>query len=396
MHPLDITGVGVVTPLGVGIDAFVAGLREGRDGFTTSPDTFDAKPYEGACVGEVRGFEPGKYLGDKGLRTLDRLTKLLLVATRLAAVDAGIKKDGQYLSLSPHRVGLCASTAYGSLEAITELDRVAVLEDARYLNPAKFPNTVINSAAGYASIWEDLRALNVTVSNGNTGPLDAILCAGMYLGAGAADAILVGGAEALSEALYLAFRRLGVLREQHGGANGIRLGEGAALFALQPPEVAAVRGARRVARIVGYGTSFEPPESEVLMVHPSSVAIGQAIRAALDDAGWDASSVDLVVSSASGLPDFDRAERTSIDAVIGTEVPIAAPKLVLGESLGAASALGLASGLAWIGALSDGGPIPLGPASLRGETRAEAERVICTAVGFYGTAAAVAFTRGTS
>lgn len=396
MQPLDITGVGVVSPLGVGRNTFLEGVRADGDGFTTTPDTFDAKPYEGASVGEVRSFDPAKFLGDKGLRTLDRLTKMLLVATRLAAVDAGIKKDGQYVSLSPRRVGLCASTAYGSLEAITELDRVAVLEDARYLNPAKFPNTVINSAAGYAAIWEDLRALNVTVSNGNTGPLDAILCAGMYLGAGAADAILVGGAEALSEALYLAFLRLGVLREQHAGTHGIRLAEGAAIFALETPEAAAARGAQAMARIVGYGTSFEPPASEVLLVHPSSVAIAAAIRAALDDAGWDAASVDLVVSSASGLPEFDRAERAAIDETLGTNVAIAAPKTLLGESLGASSALGLLSGLAWLGALSSDAPPPIGRACVRGPLRENAQRALCTAVGFYGTAAAVAFTKGTT
>ena len=109
-----------------------------------------------------------------------RVTKLLVVAARICLHDAGFKKDGAWTALGPESVGLCCSNAYGSLEAITELDRVAVLEDARYINPAKFPNTVSNSASGYVSIWEDLRALNVTISDGNCGGLDALACADIF------------------------------------------------------------------------------------------------------------------------------------------------------------------------------------------------------------------------
>ena len=118
----------------------------------------------------MRGFDAAKYLGDKGLRSLDRLTKLLVVAARLALHDCGLKKDGAVRPLlAGARRDSVVSNAYGSLEAITELDRVALLEDARYINPSQFPLTVSNSAAGYASIWEDLRALNVSVSDGNCG-----------------------------------------------------------------------------------------------------------------------------------------------------------------------------------------------------------------------------------
>jgi 3-oxoacyl-(acyl-carrier-protein) synthase len=139
--------------------------------------------------------------------------------------DAGFKKDGVYVQGSPERVGICCSNAYGSLEAITELDRVAMLEDARYINPSKFPNTVANSASGYVSIWEDIRALNVAVSDGNCGALDAFACADIYLDTGRADALLVGGAEAMSEALYLAFLKLGALEaEKPSVVRGVLLG----------------------------------------------------------------------------------------------------------------------------------------------------------------------------
>src|SRR5262249_25869632 len=157
---------------------------------------------------------------------LDRLTKLLVVAARLALRDAALKVDGKWSTGSPERVGVCCSNAYGSLEAITELDRVAVLEDARYINPAKFPNTVSNSASGYVSIWEDLRALNVSVSDGNCGALDAVSCADLFLETSRADAILTGGGEAMSEALYLAFDKLRAFADvQEKNGDALRLGE---------------------------------------------------------------------------------------------------------------------------------------------------------------------------
>ena len=227
MQPRAVTGLGVVSAIGIGREPFFRALRDPvplADAPRRPIESFDASAYPDAIVAEALNFDPTRYLGDKGLRTLDRLTKMLVVAARLAMVDAGFKKDGMWVQSSPERVGICCSNAYGSLEAITELDRVAKLEDARYINPAKFPNTVSNSASGYASIWEDLRALNVSVSDGNCGALDAVACADIYLDTVRAEALLVGGAEAMSEALYLAFCRLGAIRK------GARLGEGAALL----------------------------------------------------------------------------------------------------------------------------------------------------------------------
>ena len=195
---------------------------------------------------------------------------------------------------------MVVSNAYGSLEAIHELDRVALLEDRRYINPARFPLTVSNSAAGYASIWEDIRALNVSVSDGNCGSLDAVACADMFLEHGRADALLVGGAEALTDALPLAFHRLGM-----GGAC---IGEGAALLVLETRDGARARDAEVLAEITGYGTSFVGPEPEGALVRASPEGLERAVAAALTDANVRATEVDLVVSGVSGLRTFDEAE----------------------------------------------------------------------------------------
>jgi 3-oxoacyl-[acyl-carrier-protein] synthase II len=386
VKPRAITGLGIVSPLGIGRESFFRAM-EAPSLLAGSPpfavETFDGTKYEGANVAEVRGFDPSKYLGDKGLRTLDRLTKLLVVAARLAMHDAGLKRDNQYVQSSPDKVGVCCSNAYGSLEAITELDRVAQLEDARYINPAKFPNTVANSASGYVSIWEDLRALNVSVSDGNCGALDAVACADIYLEGGRADVILVGGGEAISEPLFVAFLKLGALAAHHPPVvHGTRLGEGAVFLAMEPLDLAVERGACVRAEVTGYGTAFVPPESEASLIHPSPEAVERAMTSALADAGIEPGDVDVIASSASGLAAFDRAELDAIGRVFGERACIAAPKAVLGETLGAGGGMGMAAALSWF---EGAAPSPI----VGGKAPAEVRTVLVSAMGFYGNASAV-------
>jgi 3-oxoacyl-(acyl-carrier-protein) synthase len=390
VNPLVVTGVGMATAYGVG---GLSTLRSAPPNGSAEIRAFDATPYGGTLpVVEVPAFDPTPILGEKGLRTLDRLTKLLLVAARLALRDAGLKSDGQWTALSPLDVGVCTSNAYGSLEAIAELDRVAVLEDARYINPAKFPNTVSNSASGYIGIWEDLRALNVTVSDGNCGALDAVACADLMLATKRAKAILTGGGEPVSEALYLAFDKLRAFGDDsarpsrsiargHGLAHdAARLGEGAAFLVLEEPNSAAARGARCLGRITSYGTAHVGPEDERALAFASSEALARAIR----DATRDMGAVDVVASGISGLPGFarfDEAEGAAIASVIG-DVPIALPKRHFGEALGADGALAMAAALAWL----DGAPLP---PLLAGAPPAAVNRVLVTSLGYYGNASAL-------
>ncbi len=375
MKPRAITGIGVASPLGTGRQAFLEAMRASAR----------AIPAGGRV--EVPGFDAATqaHLGDKGLRSLDRLTKLLLVATRLSLHDAKLKAGGAWTGVSGDQVGLVCSNAYGSLEAITELDRVAILEDARYINPSRFPLTVANSAAGYASIWEDLRAVNVSVSDGNCGGLDAIACADALLEHDRARAIVVGGAEAMSEALYLAFQKIGVLSE------AAFLGEGAAMVTLEPTDAARARGAEVVAEVTGYGTAFYAPERESSLVFPSAEAMEHAVQGALADAATTAAEVDLVVSGAAGVRAFDEAEHQGCARALGgVAVPIIAPKLALGETLGAGGAMGV---LAAIAALQGGARgYASGMSGVRRDVRTvrtEARTVLVTCLGYYGNASAL-------
>jgi 3-oxoacyl-[acyl-carrier-protein] synthase II len=393
MLPLAITGLGVVSPLGVGREDFTAALADARaakrKAFAGPREVLVGERFERARVAELGNFDAVQYLGDKGLRNFDRLTRMLIVAAKHALEDGGLKRAGAFTSVPGERLGICAATAYGSLDSITEINRVAELEHPRYLNPSRFPNTVINSAAGYVSIWEGLEGPNVTIVDGNCGALDAVLTADTHLACGRADALLVGGVEVLSEPLYLAFEKLGVVSEgdRHSEpgdvtSQGTHLGEGAALLLVETAAHADERGARVLGRIVGYGNAFEPPASEVVVVNASAKAVERAVRAALSDAGISPGDVDLVACAESGVNRIDMAEEEGLARVLGSDVPVVATKAVWGESFGAAPALSMAAVLAWFAGAAPG-PV------LRGELSSRLETVLVTAVGYYGNVSAI-------
>ena len=216
----ELAGYAVAHQLRELREAFADPEAAAKRAFTGEPEVLTREKFPEAHSAEVWGFDPNAHLGDKGHRNFDRLTKYLIVAAKLALEDAGVKKDGKFVgALAPEQVGICSSTAYGSLDSITELNLVAELEDPRYINPARFPNTVINAAAGYVSIWEDLRAPNATIVDGNCGSIDAVLSCETHLAHRRADAFLVGGGDVITEVLYLALRRLGAIASHVGASD---------------------------------------------------------------------------------------------------------------------------------------------------------------------------------
>jgi 3-oxoacyl-(acyl-carrier-protein) synthase len=206
---------------------------------------------------------------------------------------------------------------------------------------------------------------------------------------GRADALLVGGGEVLSEPLYVAFDKLGVISEGDRPSTpgdvtsrGTHLGEAAALLVVESLAHASARGARALGHIVGFGNAFEPPASEAQLVHASDKAVERAVRAALLDAGLAPEDISLVASAESGVNRIDLAEEEGLARVFGSEVPTVATKAVWGETFGAAGALSMAAALAWFAGAR---PFPL----LRGELSRDVETVLVTAMGYYGNVSAV-------
>jgi 3-oxoacyl-(acyl-carrier-protein) synthase len=369
---LAITGLGVVSPVGTGKEAFFDALlaNDTARAFAETPTVVTPAAAVGLRVAEVWGFDPSTHLGAKGHRSFDRLTKLLVVAGKLALEDAGVKADGKFASYAPNEVGVCSATAYGSLEEITELNRVAELEDPRYINPNRFPNTVINSAAGYVSIWEELRGPNTTLANGNVGALDGIVHAATHIAEGRSRAFVVGGGEALSDTLLTAVRLL-------GPSPGFAVAEGAVFVVVEHADSARARDARVLARVLGYGSAFVPPEREAQLYHLSPSAVAFAIGDALAEAGLEKDAIDGVVLGTSGLPAFDDAEREGVLEALGHMPETLTPKAIVGETFGGSGGFAMATSIAWLSGVQ------------LTKRAAPPKHVIALAVGYHGNATAV-------
>ncbi|MEX2261879.1 MAG: beta-ketoacyl-[acyl-carrier-protein] synthase family protein [Bryobacteraceae bacterium] len=342
-----VTGVGVVSPIGAGIDEFEQKLFSGCSGIGPS-ELFGA----GAIAGEVRGFAPQQWLGPKGLRVLDRSARLVCVAAHMALCSAG--RSQQESAEGDPEMGLVCGTMFGSVHSIASFDWSGLTDGPTYVNPMEFPNTVINSPAGQAAIKHKLRGVNSTICAGLASGLYAIHYAAEFLRFGRAQALLAGGVEELCEESFLGFRKMGAASESGMARpfaedrDGAVLGEGAAFWMLETLETAKTRGVQPLMEISGFGSAHDAHSTTRFRVRAEGATL--AIQEALDAAGVPASDVGCIIASASGSRAGDEMEAHALKNVFGSrlaDIPVCAPKAALGESLGASGAFcALAGGLA--------------------------------------------------
>lgn len=372
-HPIVVTGVGVVAPNGIGKEAFWQSCFAGQSGIR--PITlFDVSSYRCHLAGEVDQFQPQAFLGSRGLRTLDRTTCLALVAAKLALEDAGLAHS----EVPPQQIGIVLGSTMGSLRSISEFDLEGLREGARYVNPALFPNAVINSPASQVSIRFKLQGLNTTIATGFTASLDAIGYALDMLRLGRAQVLIVGGVEELCLQTFLGFYKLGLLATG-SRRPGTLLGEGAACLVLESRDHAVGRGATPCAEVAGYGTAFH--HASLYRHDPSAASAAEALRHALLAAEVSPEQIDYVSACANSTTACDAMERTALRTVLGdraSSVPVHAVKALVGESFSAGGALQAAVA---IGALvHQRAPAPL-------------QTALVQSVGFAGVSSAVVLRR---
>jgi len=347
-----ITGIGVVAPNGIGKEEFWTNCAAGISGI--KPITlFDVSKYRCQYAGEISNFQPEKYLGPKGFRNLDRTTLLALVAAKLAI------EDGK-LEIADHNrddIGVVLGSTMGSVHSISEFDKEGLREGPRYVNPAHFPNTVINSPASQVAIRFGLRGLNSTISTGFTASLDAIGYAMDMLRLERAKMFLVGGVEELCIQTFLGFYKLGFLATAQNGLPplfcpfheqrcGALLGEGAAFFILESLEHAQARGAMVYTELPSFATQFHP--ASLYRYDPEAVGPIRVIRETIEEAGLHPDDVDSISACANSTRAGDAMELKALEAVFGagaSDRPMSAVKSLLGESFSGSGALQLASAI---------------------------------------------------
>ncbi|NQT07174.1 MAG: hypothetical protein HQ575_06495, partial [Candidatus Omnitrophica bacterium] len=249
----------------------------------------------------------------------------------------------------------------GSVWSISEFDKESLREGPRAVNPALFPNTVINSPASQISIRFNIKGFNTTISTGFTSSTDAISYAvNMIKNYDDYKVVLAGGVEELCEQTYKGFHKIGHLAGSRPGKeevncpfdkrrNGIVMGEGSAILILEELEHAKKRGAKIYAEILGYGTSFDVKSKNIY--NPKATGATDSIQYALEDAKLAPDSIDYICASANSTLDCDVMETRAIKNVFNSKsssIPISSIKSMIGECFSASGAMSLAASVGMI------------------------------------------------
>src|SRR4030042_6783925 len=357
MDRVVITGIGVLSPVGIGRQVYWEALFRGKTGFKAI-SLFDTAPYKVRIAGEISDFDPVSFLGKRGLRTLDRSTRLLSSAAKLAIDDANL----QITDENTNSIGVSIETPCGSLHSISQFDREGLIEGPKYVNPSHFPNTVLNSPASQVSIRFKIKGFNTTISTGFCAGLDAVIYASDFIRLNRADVVLAGGVEELCEETFLGFHNLGYLSGLNGSEpiscpfdarrNGIILSEGAAVLVLEDSDHALRRNVEILAVVKGYGNSFDPLADRDFI--DAGSGLRNAITIALRDASLSPEDIDYISCSANSTKGLDKMETRVIKEIFGAHafnIPVSSIKSMVGESFSASGALSLAAA---IGAIKNG------------------------------------------
>ena len=344
-----LSGIGVLSSIGIGRERYWEALCRGETGFHKIT-LFDTAPFRVHRAGEITDFDPVSFLGKKGLRDIDRSTRLICSAAKLALDDArlSITED------NTGSIGVSIGTTFGSLHSISQFDLSGLIEGPRFVNPSHFPNTVINSPASQVSIRFKIKGFNTTISTGFCASLDAVSYASDFIKLNRADVVLAGGVEELCEETFLGFHTLGWLSGLEGSEpvscpfdarrNGIILSEGAAVLVLEDKDHAVNRSATILAEVVGYGNSFDPSADSSF--ERAGQGLKNSITLALQDASLQPEDIDYICACSNSTRGLDRMETRVIKEVFGknaSAIPVSSIKSMAGESFSASGALSLAA-----------------------------------------------------
>lgn len=344
MGEVVVTGVGCISPIGIGFSSFVDALRRGESGI--GPVTlFDASGSRCKLAAEVTSFDPLSFMELREARALPRVAQFAVAASRMALADARLEVWPRAT-----RIGVVLGTSSGPLAYALEQHAVFLEKGVRRTHPslpAYAHNSVISSEC---AIQCGLKGPALTISSACTSAADAIGIGCGMIKAGVVDALLVGGADApIMPALFAAFDRLGLMpvsfndepsraaRPFSADREGLVLGEGAAIFVIEDSNHASARGVVPLARVSGYGATCDA--SSHFHQEQSGVEAVRALEEAIS--GWS-DRVDYINAHGTGTFDNDPFEAKVLRTVFGArldEIPVSASKSQFGHLLGACAAI---------------------------------------------------------
>jgi 3-oxoacyl-[acyl-carrier-protein] synthase II len=333
-----VTGVGVVSSIGLGREAFYRALEAGRSGISPVA-SFDASQLGRDFAGEVKEFDPRDHLTNAERRRMGRCSSMAVAAARMALRDAGLQ-DKQ---LAGRRTAVVLGTTMGEATILGELEHDWIVGGPGAVRRSLIPK--------YGSTLLPIHVARAVGAEGMVLTLPAACAAGNYaigfaadlIRGGRADVVVTGAAELIQELQFSGFVRLAAMAPQKCqpfdlNRQGLILGEGAGLLVLESEAHAARRGAHVRAEVGGYGLSCDA--YHITRPHPDAAGSIAAMRAAIERSGITSSDVDFINAHGTGTKHNDAAETKVVHEIFGDRrVPISSMKSMLGHCMGAASAL---------------------------------------------------------
>ncbi|MDD2554283.1 MAG: beta-ketoacyl-ACP synthase II [Desulfotomaculaceae bacterium] len=342
-----ITGLGIISPVGTGLERFWSNLTAGVSGIGRVT-RFDPSDFSTKIAGEVKDFEPTLYVDRKEARRMDRFTQFAVAATGMAVEDASLN----FADEDRDRIGVILGSGVGGIGTLEEQARVLAEKGPGRVSPVFVPMMIANMGAGQVAIRYCLRGPNTTSVSACASSSNAIGEAFKMLQYGRADVMITGGAEAaitpLAMAGFIQMKAMSSRNEEPEkasrpfdlGRDGFVIGEGAAILILETLEHALKRDARIYAEITGYGSTCDA--FHITAPDPAGHGAANSMREALADAGIGPSEVDYINAHATATPIGDKAETLAIKKVFGdhaAKVAISSTKSMTGHLLGASGGL---------------------------------------------------------
>ncbi len=342
-----ITGLGIVSPLGVGVDHNFDAILAGKSGIR--PITrFDTSDFSVRFAGQVRDFEPEKILDPRTLKRMDPFTQYAVVASTEAVRDSGLDLDAEDRT----RIACIMGTGIGGIMELEQQTRVLVARGPRRVSPLTVPKMMFNAFTGLVALHHKLLGPNYAAGSACASSNHALGVSLRTIQYGDADVVLSGGAEAavcpVGVSAFASMKALSTRNDDperasrpfDQGRDGFVMGEGAAVLVLEERERAMRRGARIYAELDGFGSSDDAHH----LTAPEASGAGaiRAMRLALEDASATPDDVDYINAHGTSTELNDRMETASIKQVFGErayKIPTSSTKSMIGHLLGASGAV---------------------------------------------------------
>lgn len=342
-----VTGLGAMTPLGLGVEQFWAGVRSGANGI--GPITMiDASKHTTRFGGEVNGFNPEDYIDRKEARRMDRFVQLAIAASDEAVKSAGLCINDE----NRDRIGVVVGCGVGGLTTWEREYRTLLEKGPDRVSPFLIPMMISNMASGHLSIRHGARGPNTSLVSACTSSAHSLGMGFDLVRRGDADAMIAGGTEApICDSALAGFGNMRALSRRNDDPahasrpfdrerDGFVMGEGAGIVLLESLSSARARGAKILAEMLGYGMSADA--YHITNMPEDGKGLGSAMRLALCHAGLQLEEVQYINAHGTSTPTNDKTETAAIKGLFGDHaycMGVSSTKSQIGHLLGAGSAV---------------------------------------------------------